>query len=78
LLERGDEWRHLGLPDSVPLHGRQTVDLTLDIEDRAIRRTASMAKGALASSASLNRLRRPWLQHAASVIGAGLRSDPTI
>ena len=34
LLERDDEWRHLGLPDSVPLHGRQSVDLTLDIEDR--------------------------------------------
>ena len=40
----------------------------------SIRRTASSASGALATSASTKNLRRPWLQHAASVIGPGLRA----
>src|SRR5262249_43840291 len=34
LLKRGDEWCDPDLPDGEPLRGRQTVDLTLDIEDR--------------------------------------------
>ena len=33
LLKRGDEWCDPDLPDGVPLRGRQTVDLTLDIAD---------------------------------------------
>ena len=33
LLKKGDEWYDPDLPDGVPLRGRQTVDLTLDIED---------------------------------------------
>jgi hypothetical protein len=40
----------------------------------SMRRTASAASGARATSASLNSLRRPCAQHAASVIGPGLRS----
>ena len=40
----------------------------------SIRRTASIASGALATSASTNSLRRPWAQHAASRIGPGLRA----
>jgi hypothetical protein len=33
LLKRDDEWCDPDLPDGVPLRGRQTVDLTLDIAD---------------------------------------------
>ena len=33
LLKRDHEWCDLDLPDGVPLRGRQTVDLTLDIAD---------------------------------------------
>ncbi len=39
----------------------------------SMRRTASTASGAFLRSANSKNLRRPWLQHAASVIGPGLR-----
>ena len=42
----------------------------------SIRRTASTASGALRRSACSKKWRRPWLQHAASVIGPGLRLPP--
>jgi hypothetical protein len=39
----------------------------------SMRRTVSTATGALLVSAMTKNLRLPWLQHAASVIGPGLR-----
>jgi len=39
----------------------------------SMRRTASSATGALLVSAMTKNLRLPWLQHAASMIGVGLR-----
>ena len=49
-LKRDDEWYDADLSDGVPLCGRQTVDLTLDIEDRVD---------------PPHRLDRPWLSRRA-------------
>jgi len=59
LLERRHQRRDPDLSYGEPLFRGQTVDLALDIEDASIRRTASIASGAFATSASTNSLRRP-------------------
>ena len=69
------------------LVGGKPVELALGIEDqvdpahRLVRQRRpgglflrDRAAAVLAMSASTKNLRRPWLQHAASVIGPGLRS----
>jgi hypothetical protein len=73
-LELRDERRDLLLPDGkAPSAGRPLMARSA-AKIASMRRTASAASGARATSASLNSLRRPCAQHAASVIGPGLRS----
>jgi len=81
--EIGDEGRSPMLAGSEPLGHRSAVDLALDGEDRARRRTASSASGArtgslprafAATSASTKNLRLACAQQAASVSAPGLRS----
>src|SRR5712671_6256583 len=53
--------------DPTPWISRSTAKIS------SMRRTASIASGACLRSASTKNLRRPWVQHAASVMGRGLR-----
>jgi hypothetical protein len=53
--------------DPTPLISRSTAEIS------SMRRTASVASGTCLRSASTKNLRRPWAQHAASVIRPGRR-----
>ena len=62
------------LADGNPVVGRLAVDAPLDLSNNSsIRRTASAAIGDFDNVARSNKCLRPWLQHAASMIGAGRR-----
>ena len=71
--QRDDERAATVLANTQPLLLSRTLMSRSMANMTSMRSTASAAVGALVSQARSKNLRRPWAQHAASMIGPGVR-----